>query len=123
MRLSWHISLYETHPAIRVLSAIRSRSARHLPGRSSARREQLCTVAAIAGLAAQADLFHQPVRGLVSFADPIDDLVRLRRILQLDADCAVDSERLDLLQIGHEVDNAAARGQVAVDFPVAIAQM
>ena len=48
---------------------------------------------------------------------------RVRRIFELDSDGAVDVQFLDRLEIRLEFDDAAARGQVAVDFAVAIADV
>src|SRR5262245_44899499 len=70
--------------------------------------------------AAQARRLHQPIGRGVGFAHPIDDLVGLGGVFQLDADGAVDAEVFDFAQVGGEVDDAAAGGQVAVDFAVAI---
>src|SRR5262245_64445176 len=71
----------------------------------------------------QPHLPHQPVGRLVRLAHPLDDLRRLRRVLQLDADGAVDAQRLDLAQVRHEIDDAAPRRQVAVDLAVAVAEV
>ena len=48
---------------------------------------------------------------------------RIGRIFELDGDGAVDVQFFDRLKIRLEFDDAAARGQVAVDFAVAIADV
>src|ERR1700722_19907497 len=59
----------------------------------------------------------------VCFLNPFDDVRWVRRIFELDGDGAVDLQFLDRLKIRLEFDDAAARGQVAVDFAVAIADV
>jgi hypothetical protein len=73
--------------------------------------------------AAEAREVHQPGGLPVSFLNPFDDVRRVRRIFELDGDGAVDVQFLDRLKIRLEFDDAAARGQVAVDFAVAIADV
>src|SRR5437773_441519 len=86
-------------------------------------REPHCKGEAGLPLAAQLRIPHQSVGRLIGFANPLDDLLRLGRILQLDADGPVDAESLNLTQIRGEIDDATTRRQVAVDFAVAIAHM
>src|SRR5438094_561891 len=90
---------------------------------SGARRFVYLSRAESSALLAQRRLAHEPVRRLIGFAHPFDDFFRLWRILQLDADGAIDPERLDFAQIRAEIDDAATRRQVAVDLAVAVAQM
>src|SRR5262245_18329487 len=66
---------------------------------------------------------EQPVGSLVSFPNPIDDLIRLRRILQLDAHRFVNPQGLDLLQVRGEIDDPSSGRQVAVDLAVTIADV
>src|SRR2546426_11626919 len=61
----------------------------------------------------QSRLAQKPIGRCVGLTHPVDDLVRLWRVFQLDADGAVDAKLLDLLQIGAEVDDASAGRQVA----------
>ena len=60
-------------------------------------------------LAAEPCITHESIRRFISFADPLDDLLRLRRVFQLDADCAVDAESLNLTQIRCKIDDATTR--------------
>jgi hypothetical protein len=73
--------------------------------------------------ATEAREVHQTGGLRVSFLNPFDDVRRVRRIFELDGDGAVDVQFLDRLKIRLEFDDAAARGQVAVDFAVAIADV
>src|SRR5262245_7736651 len=73
--------------------------------------------------AAQPGRPHQSVGCLVSFLDPVRDLVGLRRILELDADRTVDPQGLDLLQVRSKVHDAAAGWEVAMYLAIAIADM
>ena len=73
--------------------------------------------------AAEAREVHQAGGLPVGFLNPFDDVRRVRRIFELDGDGAVDVQFLDRLEIRLEFDDAAARGQVAVDFAVAIADV
>src|SRR5258708_1698123 len=73
--------------------------------------------------AAEAREIHQAGGLPVGFLNPFEDVRRVRRIFELDGDCAVDVQFLNRLEIRLEFDDAAARGQVAVDFAVAIADV
>src|SRR5436190_17322909 len=72
---------------------------------------------------AQGDFLQQLVGCLVGFPDPVDDLVRLGRILQLDADSAVNAKSFNGLKIGKEIDDAPAWRQVAVNSAIAVANV
>src|SRR5262245_32830590 len=71
----------------------------------------------------QPRLAHQAVGGLIGFADPVHNPVRVGGILELDADTAVNLEVVNLAEIGAEIDHPASGGQVAVDLAVAVAQV
>ena len=73
--------------------------------------------------AAEAREVHQAGGLPVGFLNPFNDMRRVRRIFELDGDGAVDVQFLDRLEIRLEFDDAAARGQIAVDFAVAIADV
>ncbi len=73
--------------------------------------------------AAEAREVHQASGLPVGFLNPFVDVRRVRRIFELDGDGALDVQFLDRLKIRLEFDDAAARGQVAVDFAVAIADV
>ena len=72
---------------------------------------------------AQARQFHQFGCLSIGFFHPGDDLGVVGRVFQLDGDDAVDFQLLDGLQVGRELDNAAAGRQIAMHLAVAIAQM
>src|SRR5207244_11161416 len=64
---------------------------------------------------AQGDFLQQLVGRLVGFPDPVDNLVRFGRILQLDADSAVNAKSFNGLKIGKEIDDAPAWREVTVN--------
>jgi hypothetical protein len=64
-----------------------------------------------------------PTRKNVGFLNPFDDVRWVRRIFELDGDGAVDVQFFDRVKIRLEFDDAAARGQVAMDFAVAVADV
>src|SRR5258708_4806686 len=63
-------------------------------------------------LAPQLSLLHKLGSFFVCFADPIHDSVRLRSILELDADGAINGQGLDFSQVGTEFDNSAPGRQI-----------
>src|SRR6516164_1009984 len=75
------------------------------------------------GSAAEAREVHQAGGLPVGFFNPFDDVRRVRRIFELDGDGAIDVQFLDRLKIRLEFDDAATRGQVAVNFAVTIADV
>src|ERR1700757_205484 len=72
---------------------------------------------------AEAGEFHQAGGLPIGFLNPFDNTGWVRRILKFDGDDAIDLQFFYRLEIGLELDDTAARGEVTVDFAVAIADV
>ncbi len=72
---------------------------------------------------AQSRGLHQPVGGRIGFCHPGFNLGWLGRVFQFDGYRSVDLQGRNFPQVRSEIDHAAAGGQIAVDFAVAIRNM
>ena len=74
-------------------------------------------------LVTKSGFLQKPIGRIVGLAHPVHNLVRPRRIFQLDADGALDPQLLDLPQIRGKLHDAATGRQIAVHLAVAVAQV
>src|SRR5581483_950580 len=75
------------------------------------------------GLLSDAQALHKTVGLPVGLSHPFHDLIRLRRVLELDAHRPVKPDLLEGFQIWREVYDSAARRQVAVLLALAVGEV